>query len=163
MGSMVSLDEYRQLIGLFATGVTLVATEFEGELQVMTANAVTSVSLDPLLMLVCVGKKLEMSETLGKTNGFSFNILQEDQEDLSNYFADLWEEGEPPPQYNFVPWEGVPRLEGCIASIRCIPYEVYDGGDHRIVVGRVVGLHKGAEPYHPLLYYSGRYEKLASS
>lgn len=163
MSSSISPNEFRQAIGLFATGVTIVATEYEGELQTMTASAVTSVSLDPLLVLVCVGNKLELSETLGKTKGFSFNILREDQEALSNYFADLWEEGVPPPQLKFVSWEGVPRLVGCIASLRCVPHEIFDGGDHRIVVGRVVALHRGTEPYRPLLFYAGGYEKMAAA
>lgn len=160
MNSTIDSKEYRNVIGLFATGVTVVATEFEGELQTMTANAISSVSLDPLLLLVCVGKKLVLSESLGKSDGYTINILREEQEALSNYFADMWHEEEPP-AFSFASWEGVPRLEGCIASLRCVPYEVYEGGDHRIVVGRVVGLHRGAEPYRPLLYYGGRYGQLA--
>ncbi len=151
--------EYRNVIGHFATGVTVVATEFEGELQTMTANAVSSVSLEPLLLLICVGNKLALWDTLGKCEGFTVNILREDQEDLSNYFANLWQ-GEEPPPFTFEPWEGVPRLEGCIASLRCVPYEVFEGGDHRIILGQVVGLYKGAEPYRPLLYYGGRYAQL---
>lgn len=160
MNATIDSREYRNIIGLFATGVTVVATEFEGELQTMTASAIASVSLEPLLLLVCVGKKLALSDSLGKSEGFTVNILRENQEALSNYFADLWHEEEPPP-FSFEPWEGIPRLKGCIASLRCVPYEVFEGGDHRIVVGRVVGLHRGAEPYRPLLYYRSRYRQLA--
>jgi flavin reductase (DIM6/NTAB) family NADH-FMN oxidoreductase RutF len=159
MNSTIDSKEYRNVIGLFATGVTVVAAEFEGELQTMTANAISSVSLDPVLLLICVGKKLALSASLGQTEGFTVNILRQDQEALSNYFADLWHE-EDPPSFRFEPWEGIPRLSDCIASLRCVPHEVFEGGDHRIVVGRVVGLHLGAEPYLPLLYYGGRYGKL---
>jgi len=160
MNPIVDSREYRNVIGLFATGVTVVATEFEGELQTMTANAISSVSLDPLLLLVCVGKKLALWDSLGKCEGFTVNILREDQEDLSNYFASMWQEEEPP-AFTFEPWEGIPRLKGCIASLRCVPYEVLEGGDHRIILGRVVELYKGAEPYLPLLYCGGRYGRLA--
>jgi flavin reductase (DIM6/NTAB) family NADH-FMN oxidoreductase RutF len=160
MNSPIDTREYRNIIGLFATGVTVVAAEFEGELQTMTANAISSVSLDPLLLLVCVGKKLPLSDSLGKSEGFTVNILREGQEALSNYFADLWHEEEPP-AFSFESWEGIPRLKDCIASLRCVAYEVFEGGDHRIILGRVVGLHQGAEPYLPLLYYGGRYGQLA--
>jgi flavin reductase (DIM6/NTAB) family NADH-FMN oxidoreductase RutF len=163
MSSTVDPNDYRNTIGLFATGVTIVAAEIEGELQTLTANALTSVSLDPLLLLVCVGNKNDMSHTLGKSDGFTFNILREEQQALSSYFADMWAEGEPPPAYEFVTWEGVPRLEGCIASIRCVPHQVLDGGDHQIVIGRVVALHMGEEPYNPLLFYAGRYGRLVSA
>lgn len=162
MKSSVDSQDYRNAIGLFATGVTIIAAEFEGELQTMTANALTSVSLDPLLLLVCVGNKLEMSGSLGKVEGYTFNILQEDQEALSSYFADMWGD-DPPPSYDFVPWDGIPRLEGCIASIKCVPHKVFDGGDHQIIVGRVVDIHFGDEPYKPLLFYAGRYGKLAEN
>lgn len=160
MNSTVDSREYRDVIGLFATGVTVVATEFEGELQTMTANAVSSVSLEPLLLLICVGKKLALWDSLGKCEGFTVNILREDQEVLSNYFANLWQEEDPPPSFTFESWEGIPRLKGCIASLRCVPYEVFEGGDHRIILGKVVGLYKGAEPYWPLLYYRSRYAQL---
>lgn len=157
----VDPGNYRRIIGLFATGVTVVATEVDGEPQCMTANAITSVSLDPVLVLVCVNNKLPMVEHVRQNKIFSINILREDQEALSNYFAQLWEAESPPP-YEFVPWEGGLRLKGCIASIGCTLHEIYDGGDHRIVVGRVVALHMGAEPYRPLLFYGGRYERLAT-
>jgi flavin reductase (DIM6/NTAB) family NADH-FMN oxidoreductase RutF len=175
MNSLVDPKDYRKTIGLFATGVTVVATEFEGKLQTMTANALTSVSLDPLLLLVCVGNQLEMSQSLGKTKGYTFNILREQQEALSNFFANMWG-NEPPPSFQFAPWDGIPRLEGCIAfapwdgiprlegsiaSIKCVPHKVYDGGDHRLFVGRVVGLYKGDEPYEPLLFYAGGYGQLS--
>ncbi|MFQ5614825.1 MAG: flavin reductase family protein [Anaerolineae bacterium] len=160
MSPAIDPGDFRKIIGLFATGVTVVATEVGGEPHCMTANAITSVSLDPLLVLVCVNNQLAMAEYLQQGKAFSINILREEQEALSNYFADLWE-GETPPPHKFVTWEGVPRLEGCIGSLGCVVHEVFDGGDHRIVVGRVVALHQGAEPFLPLLFYGGRYGKMA--
>ena len=160
MSSAIDPRDYRQAIGLFATGVTVVATEFEGEPRAMTASAVTSVSLDPLLVLVCIQNILPIAEHIRLAGVFSINILQESQEALSNYFAQLWKEPTPPP-YRFLPWEAGPRLEGSMASIGCVLHEIFDGGDHRIVVGRVVALHTGGEPCRPLLFYSGRYASLA--
>jgi flavin reductase (DIM6/NTAB) family NADH-FMN oxidoreductase RutF len=160
MSSAINSRDYRQAIGLFATGVTVVATEFEGQPRAMTASAVTSVSLDPLLVLVCIQNILPIAEQIRQAGVFSINILQESQVDLSNYFAQLWQEPAQP-HYRFLPWEAGPRLEGSLASIGCVLHEVCDGGDHRIVVGRVVALHTGEQSCRPLLFFSGCYAGLA--
>jgi flavin reductase (DIM6/NTAB) family NADH-FMN oxidoreductase RutF len=159
MTESIDPREYRRTIGLFATGVTVIAAEHGNEIQAMTANAVTSLSLDPLLLLVCVGKKARMAEHLISNPGFTVNILREDQRALSTYFAGVWRMPTPPP-FRFVPWEGRPRLEGCLASLGCEVYEKIEGGDHWIVVGRVTALHRGIEPHLPLLFYSGWYGRL---
>lgn len=158
------IDSYlfRQTIGLFATGVTVIATEEAGEIHAMTANAVTSVSLDPLLVLVCVGKRTRMAEYLTLEKGFSVNILREDQQALSNYFAGAWTQANPPP-YRFVRWDGKPRLEGCLAAVACECYKTIDGGDHWIVIGSVQDLHVGIEPHWPLLFYGSRYGRIATT
>ncbi len=151
--------QYRQTIGLFATGVTVVATEVEGEIHAMTANAITSVSLEPVLLLVCVGKKARMAAYLAETRLFSINILRREQQSLSNYFAGSWKEETPPP-FRFVHWEGGPRLEGALAALGCRRAQILDGGDHWIVIGEVIALHRGIEPHQPLLFYKGRYAQL---
>jgi 3-hydroxy-9,10-secoandrosta-1,3,5(10)-triene-9,17-dione monooxygenase reductase component len=92
-------------------------------------------------------------------------VLREDQQALSNYFAGGWKEPTPPP-FRFVQQEGIPRLEGCLASLLCKVYGVYDGGDHWIVVGEVIVLHQGIEPLRPLGFHLGRYahlEKISTS
>ena len=162
MSQFLDPTEYRRVIGLFATGVTVVVTRVDGEPRAMTANALTSVSLDPLLVLVCINKQLSMVEYIQQTQCFSISILREDQEPLSNYFAHLWKEPTPPP-YQFVQWDGGLRLEGCIAALGCALYGVYDGGDHQIVVGRVMALCTCEQPYRPLLFYGGRYERLGAA
>jgi flavin reductase (DIM6/NTAB) family NADH-FMN oxidoreductase RutF len=150
------LRKFRQTMGLFATGVTVVAVEVDGEVHAMTANAVTSLSLDPLLILVCVGKKARMAAELEESAGFSVNILRGEQQALSTFFAGGWKEETPPP-FRFVPWEGGPRLEGCLAALGCATDQIVDGGDHWIVIGRVAALHQGIEPRKPLLFFGGRY------
>ncbi|MBE7553865.1 MAG: flavin reductase [Anaerolineales bacterium] len=150
---------FRNTIGLFATGVTVVAVEAEGEVYGMTANAVTSVSLEPMLVLVCVQKEAHLMSFLRQTDGFSINILSEQQQNLSSYFAHMWPHPEPP-AFTFIPWLGGPRLEGAIGAIACRTREFLEGGDHWIVVGRVIGLYRAENPANPLLYYRGQYRRI---
>ena len=138
------------------TGVTVVAMEIDGELRAMTANSFTSVSLDPPLVLVCVGKDTKIGHGIGEVAGFSINILCETQQDLSAYFAGAWK-GDDPPGFHVVPWEGGPRLEGSAAALGCAVHLVHDGGDHWIVVGRVLAAHRSAEQAMPLVFFGGRY------
>ena len=84
---MIDAAGYRKVIGTFATGVTVVTTEVEGRLHGFTANAVASVSLDPLLLLVCVDKRAFAHEELARARGFGVSILSEHQQDLSSLFA----------------------------------------------------------------------------
>lgn len=150
---------FRQTMGQFATGVTVVITQAGAETHAMTANSVTSVSLDPLLLLFCPSKTADLALALDRTTGFTLNILSESQADLSAYFAGLWKAPAPPP-FEFVPWAGAPRLDGCLASLACQVQQVVDGGDHWIVIGRVVDLYRGAEPRRPLIFFGGQYRRL---
>ena len=156
MTSPVDLRQFRQTMGFFATGVSIIAIEVEGEIHAMTANAITSVSLDPMLVLICIGKHARMASLLQASSGFSINILREDQQALSTFFAGGWR-GETPPPFRFVPWQNTPRLEGTLAALGCKRYKVLEGGDHWIVIGEVIALMTGVEPRHPLLFYGGRY------
>jgi flavin reductase (DIM6/NTAB) family NADH-FMN oxidoreductase RutF len=157
----VTIDSraFRNTMGLFATGVTVMAVEVDGEIFGMTANALTSVSLEPLLVLVCVQKEAHLMKLLRKSEGFSINILSEEREDLSNFFANMWYKPEPPP-FAFQPWLGGPRLEGAIGAIACKTREFLEGGDHWIVIGQVIGLYRAENPANPLLYYRGQYRRM---
>lgn len=150
---------FRQTMGLLATGVTLIAARDDAGTHCMTANAVTSLSLDPLLVLACIARRAKMAEILAKAAGFSINILRDEQQALSTYFAGGRTETTRPP-FRFVPWEGGPRLEGCAAAIGCALDQIVEGGDHWIAVGRVVALHQGVAPRRPLIFYAGRYARL---
>jgi len=150
---------FRQTMGLFPTGVTVIAARAGDEVHAMTANAVTSLSLDPMLVIFCAGKQTRMAELIRQAAGFSINILRDEQQALSTYFAGGWREAKPPP-FRFVPWEGVPRLQGCAAALSCTAHQLAEGGDHWIVVGRVVALHQGIEPRRPLVFFGGRYGRL---
>ena len=151
---------FRHTVGQFATGVTVIATEAGGSIQALTANSFTSLSLDPPLVLFCVGKTAHLSAHLGNTTGFSVNILAQSQRDLSTYFAGSWKQASPPP-FDFISWDGVHRLDGCAAALGCAVETIYEGGDHWIVVGRVLSLYRNERACPPLVFCAGRYATLA--
>jgi flavin reductase (DIM6/NTAB) family NADH-FMN oxidoreductase RutF len=151
---------FRQAVGQFVTGVTVIALEVDGEIRAMTANSFTSLSLDPPLVLFCLGKQTKAGHTIHRADGFSVNILCEQQQDLSTYFAGAWKQESPPP-FTFTEWrEGAPRLDGAAVSLCCVTQRIHEGGDHWIVVGEVVAIHRPEEPLPPLVFFSGRYAAL---
>ena len=152
---------FRDTLGLFATGVAVIVTERDGEMLAMTANAVTSVSLDPMLVMFCPGKTSKLAQSIDDILQHQFSA--HDQHALSTYFAGGWKEPEPPP-FRFVPYtQGAPRLEGSLAALSCEKHQLIEAGDHWVVIGRVVALHKGIEPCCPLLFFRGRYQQLGES
>jgi flavin reductase (DIM6/NTAB) family NADH-FMN oxidoreductase RutF len=150
---------FRETLGLFATGVSVVATHIDGQVHAMTANAVTSLSLDPPLVLFCPAKRARFSQLLPLAAGFSVNFLRDEQEALSTYFAGFWQESAPP-RYRFVTAGGLPRLEGSLASLICDKRDVYEAGDHWLVTLEVRQLHRGIEPLRPLLFFRGKYRRV---
>ncbi|MCW5881861.1 MAG: flavin reductase [Anaerolineae bacterium] len=152
---------YRHVIGQFATGVTIVVIARDGEVRGMTANTLTSLSLDPLLLLIAVGKTAHWADYLDVGMPFSVNILRTDQEDLSHYFAGGARRGMAPPAFHFVPWQDTLRLESCLAALACEVQELLEGGDHWIVVCRVQALYTGNPPRDPLIFYGGEYRQLS--
>jgi len=160
----MSMDaaHYRQIIGHFATGVTVITTSADGWLHGMTANALTSLSLDPLLLLVCVDKTAHAHEQIAKAGRFGVNILCEDQEDISRTFAATHEPEQGRLQvvaFHFGP-EETPVLDGCLAYLECEVTEQLAGGDHTVYIGRVIGGEVVGEG-PPLLFYRGGYRRLS--
>jgi flavin reductase (DIM6/NTAB) family NADH-FMN oxidoreductase RutF len=151
-------EEFRRTFGLFPTGVAVIATQIGDDLHAMTANAITSVSLEPMLVLFCPSKKARFAGYLPEIESFSVNFLREDQRALSTYFAGGWNAA--PPPFGFEWAQGVPRLEGALASLACALYETFDCGDHWLVVGRVSALSRGVEPHRPLVYFNGQYRSV---
>jgi len=152
--------EYRNTIGLFTTGVTVIVAGSGDDVRGMTANAVTSVSLDPTMLLFCPGKDARLSSYCEEGGRFTVNILAADQQNTSNHFAGA----DMAPEHGFVDWpeaEGPPRIDGCIASLACRIHKMLDGGDHWIVLGEVTALHHSEDTDDPLLFFSGSYRRLA--
>jgi flavin reductase (DIM6/NTAB) family NADH-FMN oxidoreductase RutF len=146
------------LLGRFATGVTIITvTAPDGRLLGMTANSLASVSLYPPLISVCVDREAEMHNAILGVDQFVVNVLSSSQETLARRFADKHEDRFEGIGYHISP-DGLVLLGGALAHIECQRYGEYPGGDHTIVVGRVIGgtTSKG----RPLLYYRGGYAAL---
>lgn len=150
---------FRDALGCFATGVTVVTAICpDGSPVGLTANSFTSVSLDPPLLLVCIANSSGSADYLRTAERFAVNVLQIGQQPTSNRFAGKGED-----RFGLTPWEvgeyGTPVLTGSLSSFECARDAVHDGGDHFILVGRV--LKAIFEPRRdPLLYFRGKYRKL---
>ena len=158
---MISSDQFRQVMGNFATGITIVTTrDSNGDPRGLTVNSFTSVSLDPVLVLVCFDKNLSSLEAFRYSKRFGVSMLGENQEELSRLFAKR--DSERPANLYFEGKLGMPLLKNSIAVMECETVEVYQGGDHLIFLGEVKhgeALHAN----HPLLYFRGKYRKLATA
>ena len=154
-GGGVDAAQFRQLLGRFATGVTvLTARGGDGRPVGMTASSVASVSLDPPLLLVAVAHANDMHDALVGAAHFALNILAEDQEALARRFAEVeanrfdgvgFREGR----------HGVPLIDGVLAHIECTKQSAVPGGDHTVFFGLVTG--GEVSERRPLLYYRGGY------
>ena len=156
----VSPHEFRTTMGLFATGVTVVTSGRGRDVHAMTANAITSVSLSPPLLLFCVKKEARMAARLRGNQSFTVNILDETQRTLSNYFARQAGDNEVP-EFRFCDWSLSSRLDNCAAALSCSLYALYDGGDHWIAVGQVEAVYRAKAKAAPLLFYQGQYHQVA--
>jgi len=156
--SEVDPFQYRQLLGHFATGVTILTTMTpEGKPLGMTANSLSSVSLSPPLISVCVDREADMHPVILRASEFVVNVLASDQEALARRFSDKYEDRFDGVGYRLNP-EGLILLDGVLAHVVCRRQETYPGGDHTIVLGRVIG--GTTHERHPLLYYRGGYAAL---
>ncbi|MFJ1764954.1 flavin reductase family protein [Amycolatopsis sp. NPDC088138] len=149
----------RQVMGQFATGVT-VLTAGGDDAHGMTANAFSSVSLDPPLVLCCVSKAARMHASIVTAGSFAVNFLAADQQRLSEYFAD-WRRPDGMAQFESVGYTpgaktGAPLLTGVLAWVECELNQVIEGGDHSIFLGRVVTTGRGTAE-HALVFYGGGY------
>ncbi|MBA2679945.1 MAG: flavin reductase [Ktedonobacteraceae bacterium] len=148
---------FRRAMGLFATGVTVITVRVGDTVHGMTANAVTSVSLDPLLILFCVDNRARMAQIIKEAGRFAINVLSERQQALSSHFSGRPVEGL---EVDFLETEGVPTLADNLATFVCTLDRIYDGGDHRVIFGRVDALTRATDALSPLLYYAGTYRQL---
>ncbi len=161
-------SQFRRVLSHFCTGVAVVTVRHPGGVHGMTANALASVSLDPPLVLVCVGRHARTHRLLPETGSFAVNLLAEDQLELAERFAGRRPELEDP--FAGVVWHprvsGAPIIDGCLGFVDCRLHASHPGGDHSIFVGEVVDLgvpNPGPDdPDRPLLFYRGRYRSLGS-
>ncbi len=145
-------------MGRFATGVTVLTVNGSGDRPLgMTASSLASVSLRPPLESVCIDHSATMHDAIAAAPVFVVNILESAQETLSRRFADPHDDRFDGVGYHRSP-EGLVLLDGALAHIECERYAVHPGGDHSIVLGRVIGGSTGDG--RPLLYYRGGYGTL---
>lgn len=160
----LSPELFRSVMGSFPTGVTVVTVEREaGQVHGMTANSLTSVSLDPLLILICVDQKARLLGYLKAQRRFGINILKDSQQTLSKFFAQPEQDPEEEKRLGVrFRWTDlhIPLLEDALAHVGCNVVAQYMSGDHTIFVGEVqsLELHEG----EPLVHQRGGYYRLGS-
>jgi flavin reductase (DIM6/NTAB) family NADH-FMN oxidoreductase RutF len=149
----------RATMGHFATGVTVVTAAGDPP-HGSTVNAISSASLDPPLVLICLRYDSKTLAALLESGQFGVNVLHENQQALARRFA-----------HRDASWDGVgrsegavagvPLIDGALATLECTVHDLADGGDHRIVVGRVLAVAHPDEHAPPLLFYRGAFTGLA--
>lgn len=161
MSSLV--ETFKDAMSQFATGVTIVTTRADDEIHGLTANAVTSVSLDPLLVLVCVEKTLHSHELMQQSGVFAVNILNVTQRPLAERFAGMIPDVED--RFEGLTYHsadtGSPILPDVLAWLDCRVWATYDGGDHTIFIGEVVAA-DSLGTHEPLLYCRRTWAHLGS-
>ena len=146
---------FREVFGRFATGVAVVTSATGGACAGMTANAVCSVSLEPLLALVCFENEARTLTVVREAGRFGVNVLAAHQEDVARVFASKLPEAEKLDGVGHRYHAGVPIIDGALSWVVCSLRELIAGGDHTIGIGEVVAL--GLGEGEPLLWYAGRY------
>jgi flavin reductase (DIM6/NTAB) family NADH-FMN oxidoreductase RutF len=155
---------FREVFGRFATGVAVITSAgADGEHSTggMTANAICSLSLDPLLALVCFENRARTLPIVRAAGRFAINLLSAEQQRLAGVFASKLPESEKLDGVAHRYVDGVPVLEGALAWATCELQELIAGGDHTVAFGRVLGLGLAEPPAEPLLWYAGGYHALA--
>lgn len=146
---------FRQAMGCFATGVTVIATEVDGNPHGMTANAFMSQSLNPKLVIISLKEDARMLEKIKESGFFTVNILSEQQKELSMIFAGQ-KESEEEIIFNYL--DGKPVLPGALAQVACNVKSEYVEGDHTLFIGEVTDIH--IEDGEPLIFFKGKYNSL---
>lgn len=146
---------FRNALGRFASGVTVVTALLDERTHGMTANAFVSVSLEPPLVLVSLGNRSNMHRILPAVGRYGISVLREDQEALSNHFAGRTVEGL---HLRFVTRQGIPLLEDAVAYFVVQVVDAHPAGDHTLYIGRVE--HFETTEGRPLLFYGGKYQQL---
>jgi flavin reductase (DIM6/NTAB) family NADH-FMN oxidoreductase RutF len=157
-GRILHPEEFRKACSRYATGIAVATVEGpDGKPHGLTVNSLTSVSIEPPLLLVCIAKTATAYTAFQAARGFAINILREEQIDLSQHFAASKEE-----RFEGLAWRfglyGAPVLDGVLAVAECAMHTSFDGGDHTIFIGLVehAEAHEGA----PLLYFASAYRRL---
>lgn len=155
----VSSEAFRRACGRFATGVAVAgAIDANGQPHGLTVNSFSSVSLDPPLVLICLGHAVAAIDVFRQARGFGLSILRENQREISERFAMRRDD-----RFESIAWRlgetGVPLLDGALATIECETRNRVTAGDHDIFIGEMV--RASAEDGAPLVYFASEYGRLA--
>ena len=154
--------DFRDAVGAFATGINVITTRNEENGYGLTANAFSSVSLDPPLVLICVGTTSQGCQVIEQIGAFAVNVLGAEQEPLSRYFASK-DRPRGRDAFRDVPHSeaitGCPLLDGAVAQLDCRLHASHEAGDHMIFIGEVVALNVDSE-VDPLIFHGGQYGAL---
>ena len=162
-GVPVDADQFRLAMGRFATGVTVLTTFSGGHDHAMTANAITSVSMDPLLVLVCVEVDARFHDAIIESGVWGVSVLAAAQRPVAEWLST---QGRPlHGQLDRIahgrgPATGVALLDDALATLEVRSTAVHPAGDHSIVIGEVVSLSSNEHPADALVYYRSRYQAL---
>ncbi|MGB7600281.1 MAG: flavin reductase family protein [Candidatus Sulfotelmatobacter sp.] len=155
----LSAPEFRRAMSAFATGVTIITVDLDGEVHGMTANAFASVSLDPLLVLVCVDQSARSHAHIHARKRFGVNVLAEGQRAISEYYARPVEEQVEQSVAGFDRTKyGTPVLHDALTYLECRLQSAHDAGDHTIFIAEVEDF--VVRPGNPLLYFRSKYHKI---
>jgi 3-hydroxy-9,10-secoandrosta-1,3,5(10)-triene-9,17-dione monooxygenase reductase component len=157
--SDIDSAKFRQVLGHFPTGITVITSEHEGVRSGLAVGSFFSVSLDPPLVGFCAGAQSTSWPKIREAGRFCVNILGAHQEDVCRVFAGKGDDKFAGLGYDAAPHSGAPRIHDVLAWIDCELHEVLPGGDHDIVLGRVHDLHV-ADEGHPLVFFRGGYASL---
>jgi flavin reductase (DIM6/NTAB) family NADH-FMN oxidoreductase RutF len=153
--------QFKRALGLWASGVTVVTTRTNGRIYCMTASSFSSLSIDPLLIIICVARSAKLHELLEPGGAFAVNVLREDQRALGEAYARSGRE--PVEQLDLIDTfdgpSGSPIFSPCLAYLDCRIHRIYDGGDHSIVVGEVLAAGSD-ESAMPLIYFNRSYRSV---
>ena len=158
----VTQDEFRRAMGCFSTGVTVITVDDYGKVEGMTANAFASVSLDPMLVLVCVSHTARTHAHLHARKRFGINVLSENQRKISEHYALAERDPAVAEETAGAKFDrtqrGTPVLQGALAYLECRLQTTHEAGDHTIFIAEVedVVVHEGK----PLLYFRGDYHTI---
>ena len=152
----VAPQQFREVMGQFTTGVTVVTANSRSGPVGMTANAVCSLSLDPLLLLVCFANGARTLRVVRETGRFGVNVLAAGQEDLARLFASKTPERQKFADVQHSVHDGIPVIEGTLAWVGCTLKEWIPGGDHTIGIGTVTAA-ESSRAGEPLVWFRGEY------
>ena len=164
MSGDLTPDQYRLAMGRFASGVTVLSTLAGGHDHAMTASALTSVSLEPMLVLACIEVDARFHDAVSEAGVWGISVLAARQRPIADWLST---QGRPlHGQLDRIPFHrgektGVALLDGALATIECQTVNIHPAGDHSVVVGEVLSLRAEEHPGEALVYYRSRYGTLA--